>query len=620
MGFSASQPAYLYQTPSGYIFRLRVPGDLKELVGRCEFRYSLRAGALRVAKYRARLLASYVQQLFSRIRNSMNGLTPERITEMVKEYIRKELEDDKACDGQTAMSTPGSIIIGGEYVLEASSMKGSNGITMLSPERITQLVNDYVWETLTNDEKCRAIGGTISTEPVTLSGKSILEGSNMGADEAKSLLKSVTRWLQLPDHSVMHTVTEKILSAQDVDIDPLSETYKVMSRELLKAFQSVLQVRIRRSEGDYSVSDEDLIPSLKQPLPATHTRQPTKAVEDIPIIKFTDVQKRYFEEMVRGGSWTEKTEDTRRAILELFVLIMGDMDISKIDRKSVFEFKATLMKLPPNMNKSPIYRDKSIKEIIDLKPAKTLSVHSLNKYTITLSGLFNYAVKNGFMVSNPATDMQIRNPKRADQERQPYTTEDLQKLFNSSEYQKENNSKPYTYWPPMIALFTGCRLNEICQLHLDDIRQEKGVWIFDINSKKEKHLKNISSERFIPIHPKLIESGLFTHVDALKAKGATRLFPELRLRRDGYGQTVSKWFQRFKERCGIDEQKNFHSFRHTFITNLKHKQVNPDIIKELAGHSIEGETMNRYGKRFPPEILLREAIEKIDYGIGLSRL
>ena len=31
----------------------------------------------------------------------------------------------------------------------------------------------------------------------------------------------------------------------------------------------------------------------------------------------------------------------------------------------------------------------------------------------------------------------------------------------------------------------------------------------------------------------------------------------------------------------------------------------------------DSETMGRYGKRYTPEILLREAIEKIDYGLEL---
>ena len=106
----------------------------------------------------------------------------------------------------------------------------------------------------------------------------------------------------------------------------------------------------------------------------------------------------------------------------------------------------------------------------------------------------------------------------------------------------------------------------------------------------------------------------------LQAKGETRLFPELRQQRDGYGQTVSKWFGRYKNRLGFGRGQVFHSFRHTFITHLKHKQVDSYMIHELDGHTVDSETMGRYGKKFTPEILLKEAVEKIDYGLELSHL
>lgn len=46
MALSVFQPTYMYQCPSGYIFRLRVPDDLRTVVGKVEFRYSLRSGVL----------------------------------------------------------------------------------------------------------------------------------------------------------------------------------------------------------------------------------------------------------------------------------------------------------------------------------------------------------------------------------------------------------------------------------------------------------------------------------------------------------------------------------------------------------------------------------------------
>lgn len=53
------------------------------------------------------------------------------------------------------------------------------------------------------------------------------------------------------------------------------------------------------------------------------------------------------------------------------------------------DYKATLMKLLPNMNKIVKYKDLSIQEIIALKPEATISVIILNKYIRRLSGLFN---------------------------------------------------------------------------------------------------------------------------------------------------------------------------------------------------------------------------------------
>jgi integrase len=259
----------------------------------------------------------------------------------------------------------------------------------------------------------------------------------------------------------------------------------------------------------------------------------------------------------------------------------------------------------------------SVDEVIASKPKKTLTVTTINKYIRRLSGFFNYAVRNGYMLVNPAEGMKIKTQQRADQEREAYTIEDLQKLFDADGFKRGKHS--YCRWAPLIALYSGCRLEEICQLHLDDIRQEEGVWVFDINDKNEKRLKTRSSARLVPIHLRLIDLGLLEYVEKLRASGENRLFPELRQRRDGYGQTVSKWFQRYKKICGISEGKTFHSFRHTFITHLKHKQVDPFMIHELDGHTIESETMGRYGKRYTPEILLREAIEKIDYGLTFTQ-
>ena len=57
-------PTYLVRNPYSYCFRMNVPKDLYSLIGRKELRYSLKTGDIGTARYKARLIAGHVQQLF----------------------------------------------------------------------------------------------------------------------------------------------------------------------------------------------------------------------------------------------------------------------------------------------------------------------------------------------------------------------------------------------------------------------------------------------------------------------------------------------------------------------------------------------------------------------------
>lgn len=177
-------------------------------------------------------------------------------------------------------------------------------------------------------------------------------------------------------------------------------------------------------------------------------------------------------------------------------------------------------------------------------------------------------------------------------------------------------TRPYYYWLPLLGLYTGARLNEICQLYLEDIEEyEPGKYFIFINDHDpatahdknptfaiDKSIKNKASKRSIPIHPDLVSLGLIDYIHALKANGYTRLFPELRFDRiKGYARAAGSWFnERFLgktlkfERNGM---KTFHSFRHTLITALIDNAIPENIINEIADHE-RGDTtsLNRYGK------------------------
>jgi len=161
-------------------------------------------------------------------------------------------------------------------------------------------------------------------------------------------------------------------------------------------------------------------------------------------------------------------------------------------------------------------------------------------------------------------------------------------------------------------MLSGLRLDEACQLYKEDIKEVEGIWCLDVNDSKDKKLKNLSSKRLVPVHPKLIDMGLIEYVQKCKTE---RLWPNLKwCKINGYSNSLGKWYQRFNRQHITDDPfKTFHSLRHAFADSLKQQGIQKELIAELMGHSQESITMGRYGKRYMPEVLL-EVVKKLDYG------
>lgn len=329
-----------------------------------------------------------------------------------------------------------------------------------------------------------------------------------------------------------------------------------------------------------------------------------------------------------AGKWKAKTREENLACYDNFLDFAGrDITCSDIDYHLVRTYRDTLKKLPANRNKSPEFRNKSIQELLALKVNNPMSATTVNKNLSRLSSLFKFAVKLGKMTTNPAEGLEISVKKKASELRSVYTHDELQRLFTSDDYLNDSFKKSYMFWAIPIALFTGMRQTEIAQLYLDDIQNENGIWFIDVNdSAKDKKLKNLNSRRKIPLHDFLSKSlNLPAYVKSLQAKGQIRLFPELSHGRDGYGQTVSRWYngyvtgakRGYKRICGIKAtkvaKKDFHSFRHTLIDHLKQKQVDPVLLHEFDGHSFGSMTMDRYGKEFRLETMYKKIVTQISF-------
>lgn len=178
------------------------------------------------------------------------------------------------------------------------------------------------------------------------------------------------------------------------------------------------------------------------------------------------------------------------------------------------------------------------------------------------------------------------------------------------------------FWIPLIAVFSGARQEEICQLHIDDIQQQAEIWVFDINAKPPRQLKNKSAVRIVPIHKELIRIGFLEYVEAQRKAGQDRVFSNLEPggADDRLGHGFTKWFTRYRRDVGLYEPgKDFHSFRHSATTLLHHGGVEDSIIDRITGHVLQGESGGRYNKVSLVK-QLNAGIQAIDFGVDFSAL
>ena len=215
-----------------------------------------------------------------------------------------------------------------------------------------------------------------------------------------------------------------------------------------------------------------------------------------------------------------------------------------------------------------------------------------------------------------------------------FTDQELTLLFHPDHFRPGHLRASWHFWLPLLGLHTGARLEELCQLHLEDIRQEdgSGARFLDINDEGSKHLKSEAGKRKVPIHPALIALGLPDRVKSLQAKGKDRLFPGLGVRAStgNLSGTAGHWFTRYRRSCGVggaDGEKSakvFHSFRHTVFTRAKHLGLDRRAVKEMLGHE-QGEfsdVTGRYEGAFPIQHLREAVVLKLVFGavVDLERL
>ena len=350
--------------------------------------------------------------------------------------------------------------------------------------------------------------------------------------------------------------------------------------------------------------------------------------------------------------------------IKQFVTIVSELEhgcratlLTQLSRNHIRRYYDTIRNLPHRINGKKEFRQKTWLDLADLGrngfggrllSEKTLAVRQNNVRTfinwceLEYQGLIQARYLNtGF--PKAVTDHDLR---RKGVHREAFTPDELGALFGDMNYYRQSTEdSPSKYWSPLIALYSGMRVEEICQLHLSDILQVDGVWCFSVNADQTdsgfaKHVKSTAGIRLVPIHSHLWDGlGLSDYVDLRKYKipaerhPSSFLFPEMQERakhitnsNSKLGAPISQWFTRYRRSVGVGgmdgdvSNKTFHSFRHTVIEYL-HKQarVNLSMLQAVVGHEMTNMGVTEiYAGEWPIVVLKAEVIEKLDWAAQLK--
>ncbi|MCS5634190.1 MAG: site-specific integrase [Candidatus Marinimicrobia bacterium] len=333
---------------------------------------------------------------------------------------------------------------------------------------------------------------------------------------------------------------------------------------------------------------------------------------------------------------TSKSEMMMRTHIEMLIEEFGDISLGKLDRGMCVKFKDDIRKLPRNRSKIQQYRNLDFHEQVSLNVDEKdrISTTTVNNILGYVSSFMKWSRINGFVEVNFFEGMKLKKQIRQRDERDRFTEKEIKKIFqkhNYIEFTEVENHKYSNYWTPLISVFSGMRLNEICSLYLDNIIQEKvngrkKIWCFNIleePDRPDKHLKTLSSKRVVPIHDTLIDLGFIEFVELLKKRHTNRqrLFQELKYGEGSYIRNVSYFFnKKYLPLLGLKtDKKNFHSIRHTVVDHLKQRLVDISFINELVGHHHGNIDLDRYGKGFTTDIIYNKCVKKINYETSHTR-
>ncbi|GAY20967.1 hypothetical protein [Sphingobium fuliginis] len=391
------------------------------------------------------------------------------------------------------------------------------------------------------------------------------------------------------------------------------------------------------------------------PSTAGDTQQvPSEANATPPLL--SELVDQIVQNVVRSGDWTVGTGDDVRRLMKQFIWIIGDKPCLDYVQADVAKFRQALWDMPKSVRVQSIWGKPyalAVEKFPKLTPANTRSNKTINKDLSYMSTFTKQMVAVGHWPVNFINPLGLAvtiTPQQKSSGRVPWKPVHLEGLFNSPIYAGNKGSKrrliagtavfhDAAYWMPLLGAYQLGRRDEHAGHLVSDFVFDQGTPHILIAPNEMRCLKTPESERFLPIHPRLLDLGLQEFVEAAIGRGEKLLFPELWLnavKKGGdqyYSISWRKLVDWLRKQPNITipctsagKQADFHSIRSTGLSQLDRADINQNIVSDIAGHSREGTTARSYQKLLESgglEDVLQERLKVLsrlpDYAAGVKR-
>ncbi|MDB5595488.1 MAG: integrase family protein, partial [Hyphomicrobiales bacterium] len=283
----------------------------------------------------------------------------------------------------------------------------------------------------------------------------------------------------------VHSETKRFLAERNLQYPPSSSAFRRVERLLHEALVESEKRQIVR-----------FLPSAPLlPNPRFQGLTERSVVEVAKIVTLKDLIARFRSDRGKRPK-SPKTKLKQLSQDRLFLELLGaDTPVDQIGREQARRVQQVIARLPPNWTKR--FAQLPITEVermpIDQLGAP-MATATANSYLTAFGALMEFAVNEHLVTRSTANGLRLAPAASRVKPRLPFTADELTRIFSAPLYtgcvddmrryrsSGVNRPRRSRFWIPLIALFSGMRLNEICQLCEDDITVEDGVAIILIRS------------------------------------------------------------------------------------------------------------------------------------------